>query len=126
MYGLSGCGLKLVVGCRFSVVGFLIGGCRVTVVVGLSGCRVVVVVGGEGTGVVGGGAAALDCTGAGEAPAATPCDTTANFRSREAIAFATSAQTIAAAISVAASKKNLRQCIDCETATTARMLRHQS
>src|SRR5437879_7054902 len=117
MYGLSGWGLNVVVSCRFTVVGFLL--------TGLSGCRVVVVTGG-------GGGGATVCVGAGSLagtwPAGGPAATyaTANFRSREAMAFATSAQTIAAAISVAASRKNLRQFIDCETATRPRMLRHQS
>src|SRR6266849_2713329 len=78
-------------------------------------------------GIVCVGAAALGGPAAGGAPAATLVWlTTTSFRSRDAMAFDTSAHTTAAAIKVAASRKCFLQFIECETNSPRRMLRHQS
>src|SRR5438552_5483902 len=130
VYGLSGWGLNEVAGCRLPVGGFM--GCRV---VELSGCLVTVVAGCRLSDpgailCVGAGALAGPAAG-GLKPAATrtagggcPPLTKVSFLSRDATAFDTKAQTAAAMIRVAASRKCFRQFIDVETLFAARMLRH--
>lgn len=131
MYGLSGCGGNRSIGWRLSV----LTGCRVVV---LSGFRVVVGAGtgtGTGTGTGAGAAVVVVAVGivsvrtplaAGRWPLAGWVGVRATFRSRDATAFDTSAQTTAAMIRVAASRKCFRQFIVGVTCLPARMLRHHS
>src|SRR6266568_8944074 len=125
MYALSAWGGKRSSGCRLSVGGWL--ECFCVGTGSLAGTRPA---GGPAATldvVTGVGAGVLDGSAAGEPPAATRCGvegalTSTTFRSRDATAFETSAQTTAATIKVAASMKCLGQFIVGWTSFAARML----